>query len=87
MKKNHQQVEAFIRQALQACSYDSALSDVRYYLNTALQSLSKTSKKRERHAATQKAIEAGKKKYQEWWEMLKKNAANNFDIGWIDDEQ
>ena len=87
MKHNHEQVEAFIKQALQACDYDSAFSETKYYLNAALQALSKVSKKRGRYAATQKAIEAGKKKQQEWWDMLKKNAAENFDLGWLDDEE
>ena len=86
MKSNHKEIGSLILQALQACSYDSAFSEVRTYLNASLQALSKVSKKRGRYAATQKAIEESKKKQTEWWNMLKKNAAENFNLGWLDNE-
>ena len=80
MKNNHQQVENFIRQAIAACSYDSRLSETKTYLAAALNAVGVVTEKRNRHAASQKAFDEGKKKADEWWEMLKKNAANNFKI-------
>ena len=85
-KTNHLQVEAFIRQAIQACSYDSAFSETKSYLLAALNAVDKVSKKRSRRVANAKANEAARTKQQEWWEMLKKNASENIDLGWIDDE-
>jgi hypothetical protein len=84
MKNNHEIISVFITQALQACSYDSALAEVKSYLGAALQALSKTSKKRGRAAATQQAVAEAKKKHEQWWAMLKKNAKDNFDLGPLD---
>ncbi len=86
MKNNHQQVEALLRQAISACSYDNSLSETKSYLGAALRSVQEVGKKRSRSIATQKAIEEGQKKYKEWWEMLKKNAAENIDLGWLKDD-
>jgi len=86
VKNNHEKVESLILQALRACNYDSVFSETKHCLNAALASLSKVGKKRSRHAASQKALEEGTNKHRAWWEMLKKNAANNIDLGWVDDE-
>jgi hypothetical protein len=79
MKNNHLKVEAFIKQAITACSYDAALVETRNYLQNALISLSKTANKRAKNQKTQKAneeaIQAAKTAQQQWWEMLMKNAA------------
>ena len=87
MKKNHLQVEALIRQAISACSYDEALSETKNSLSKALQSVAVVSKKRGRNAATQKALEDarlksieegeknGYKSWQTWWKMIQKNSA------------
>lgn len=81
---NHEKVELAIRQAINACSYDSVFSETKSYLYLALSALTKVAKKRNRHNATQKAVEEANKKaketQQKWWEMLRKNASNNFNI-------
>ena len=81
MKNNHLKVENLIRQAIVACSYDSALSETKSFLTHALNKVQATSNKRTRRANTQKENEAAAKtKQEEWWEMLKKNAAKNVDL-------
>jgi hypothetical protein len=87
MKKNHQQVEIFIRQAIAACSYDNALTDTKSYLTRALQSIAEVGKKRTRRLASEKAFEEGKKKADAWWDMIKKNAANNINLKEPEEEQ
>jgi hypothetical protein len=73
MKNNHLKVEVYIKQAITACSYHSSLEETRNYLQNALISLSKTTEKR----AKNKKNENIKTQQETWWEMLKKNAANN----------
>lgn len=81
MKTNHLKVEALLNQAIISCSYDNDLTETKNYLKNALISLSKTTKKRDTKVQNQKNIEKIKKTEQEkWWEMLKKNASNNFNI-------
>ena len=78
MKKNHAQVESLILKAIAACGNDSVFSDTKMYLGAALQSANKVSQSRNRSTANEAANKAGKAKYDQWWEMLKKNAADNF---------
>jgi hypothetical protein len=79
MKKNHSQIESLIRQAIGACSYDNVLSDTKRHLTSALQAVIEVSKKRNRHVVTQKALAENEKRaknnWNNWWEMIKKNAA------------
>lgn len=80
MKTNHLQVEMYIRQAIATCSYDSALSETKAYLQNALIKLESAVQKRERNDKNQKENIAAKTAQQKWWEMLKENAAKNFEI-------
>ncbi len=80
MKKNHEKVEVFIRNALSACGEDAVFGTTKMHLHAALKSLSEVSRKRDRNVATQKATEKATAAYKEWWDMIKKNAALNFNI-------
>jgi hypothetical protein len=80
MKKNHEQIELLIHKAINSCGSDSSLTDAKKYLSVALDSVRKVSAQRnKRHAANEKALIEGKKKHEAWWEMLKKNAKENFE--------
>ena len=80
MKTNHSQVEMYIRQAIATCSYDSSLSETKAHLQNALIKLESTIQKRERNNKNQKENAAAKTAQQKWWDMLKENAAKNFEI-------
>ena len=79
MKKNHEQVESLIRNAIAACGHDAVFSDTKRFLTSALQSSQKVSQKRNRASANDARNKADKTKYDQWWDMLKKNAAKNYD--------
>jgi hypothetical protein len=76
MKKNHEQVELLIRNAIAACGYDAAFSETKRYLSAALQSTQKVSKKRSRSVANEKHNQEVKTYQEKWWEMIKRNNAN-----------
>lgn len=80
MKNNHNEVEAYIRKALAACNYDSALAETKRYLAHALKQIELVSRKRTKNQNNQRAnekLEQEKKtKHQEWWDMVRKNAAD-----------
>jgi len=79
MKVNHQQVEMLIAKAIAACSYDSSLSQTKFYLAAALQAVSEVSGKRSKNYVSQKQNEVSRlQKHKNWWDMIKKNALDNF---------
>ncbi len=80
MKNNHLEVESLLTQAIKYCMNDRSLSYVQQYLSAAVQELYKVDKKRNRNIVAQKYLEEGKKKNQEWWDMIKKNAAENLNF-------
>jgi hypothetical protein len=81
MKKNHESIIKFIQQALNNVSYDNALVETKKYLLLALQSVQKTAKKRINNETTRQFYEKqAKDKAKIWWEMIKKNAAENFNL-------
>lgn len=84
MKKNHEQVMALIQRAIAECGYDNVMEETKGHLSRALNSVAQVAKKRKRNIATQKANELGRQKHNEWWEMLKKNAAEKIDLSFLE---
>ena len=75
MKKNHDDIAAYINKAIQACGYDDAFSETKRYLAYAINSVSKVSKKRVKKETQRQYYEdLAKKKKDEWWDMIKENA-------------
>lgn len=74
MKRNHEQIIQNIISAINAIGYDSSLSETKRHLSAALESVNKTSKKRNvRENWRLKFEEEGKQKREKWLESLKNN--------------
>lgn len=86
MKKNHEEVISYIHKAIQACGSDHSFEEAKRYLSVAINSINKVAKKRINQETQRQYYEAqGKKKQEEWWEMIRRNAKKNSDI--VDTEE
>jgi hypothetical protein len=80
MKKNHEDVISYIYKAIQLCGSDNVFSETKKYLSLAVNSANKVSKRRATKETQREHYEnLAKKKYEEWWKMIKENAKKNFD--------
>lgn len=76
-KKNHEQVLQLIQSAIAACGYDSAMATTKSYLASALNAAQVVGTKRNRRLTNEKNNKIAKTKKDEWWDMIRKNAAAN----------
>ena len=75
MKKSHQKIEPLIRQAIQACGEEFALSETRSLLYRALNRVSLLAEKRTRRNAHQERFaEEALAKRENWLKQIAENA-------------
>ncbi len=76
MSNKNSQLELHILQAIAACGYDSALTETKTLLLSSLGLLEKVNKRKARKLA-EAAGPPKKTQHQQWWDMIKENAAKN----------
>lgn len=77
--KNNEFVQTYILQAIKYCT-DKNLSETKAYLKAALRSFEDVAKKQKRKNNDMQIEKQRKTQQDQWWEMIKQNAAKNIVI-------